>query len=102
MHMTCCLPVLQHEGDTVRFRNSDIPRMMQMLAACHLPLSDLIGSDDESTEPRQTAPSHCALASCLLPLPSNMRKDARYCCRKHQCAARHRGGGKGETNGSPL
>jgi hypothetical protein len=101
MHMTCCLPVLQHEGDTVRFRNSDIPRMTQMLAACRLPLSDLIGSADESTKPRQTAPSRCALASCQLPLPSNMRKDARYCCRKHQLADRHRGDGKGETNGDP-
>jgi len=93
MHVDCCLPVLQPEGDIVRFRNCDIARMTQRLAAWRIPLADLIGAACVQPDPLPAAPRRCALASCHLPLPVAMRKDARYCCRRHQLADRHRGVG---------
>lgn len=91
MHVGCCQPVLQHEGAIVRFRNCDIQGMTQRLTAWRTSLEALIGAADVPSEPLRSAPRRCALASCHLPLPVTLRKDARYCCRKHQLADRHRG-----------
>ena len=91
MHPGCCQPILWQEGSIVRFRNEDIPTIARRLAHPTMSVRDLLGAATADIEPHLSAPRRCALPMCGRPIPTELRKDARYCCRKHQLADRKRG-----------
>jgi hypothetical protein len=77
------------EGGVVRFPTCDIPRIHRHLKTCSWTVADLLGAALARVDPSQAAP-HRICAGCGGPIPRGKRRDAKYCERPCQLAARDR------------
>jgi hypothetical protein len=75
------------EGATVRFPTRDIPRAEKQLRCYGALLPARIGADTAPTDPRLSAPRTCPTCGGIV---LARRRDARFCSRRCQLAARRR------------